>query len=87
MLPHEYEFTFWLTADSRELDDWSHAIYEAGGDDSSCGISNGSAFVTFHREGQSLEAAILSAMKTVRSAGMQVLTCEIAPEQLAAWPA
>ncbi len=81
-----YEFTLWLADDARDLDDWSHAVYEAGGDDSTCGLRSGQFYAAFGREAASLEAAIRSASETVRAAGMQVLRCEIEQDQMAAWP-
>ncbi len=82
-----YEFTLWLCDDSqRDLDDWSNAIYEAGGDDTNIGERDGRRFAVFDREANSLDEALRSAMDTVQSAGLRVVTCEIAEAALAtAW--
>jgi hypothetical protein len=85
MTKRVFEFTLWLADDPRELDDWSHAVFVAGGDDSTCGMHCGRLCASFHREAESLEDAIRSAHQTVRTAGLSVLRCEIEPEQMAAW--
>ncbi len=78
-----YHFTFSLSDDARPLDEWSNAVYSAGGDDSSCGISNGLPFAAFDREAASLEEAIGSAARQVQAAGLIILRCEIDAEELA----
>jgi hypothetical protein len=78
-----YHFTFSLSNDSRQLEEWSNAVYSAGGEDSSCGISNGLSFAAFDREAASLEEAIGSAARQVQAAGLTILRCEIDAEELA----
>ena len=85
MMTRVFEFTLWLADDARELDDWSHAVYVAGGADSTCGVHCGKLCASFHREADSLEDAIRSAQQTVRTAGLSVLRCEIESEQMASW--
>ncbi|MFA6046886.1 MAG: hypothetical protein WC718_18025 [Phycisphaerales bacterium] len=79
-----YQFTMWVDAGDRVLDEWADAIYEAGGDDTSPGVSNGKDHVDFHREATSLEEAIRSAHVTLAAAGLRVIRCEIDAEQSAA---
>ena len=79
-----FEFTLWLEPESRELLEWSNALYEAGADDSSAGEHCGEAYVSFHRE-ESFEAAVRSAYRDVQAAGGRVVRCEIAQEEMAAW--
>jgi hypothetical protein len=78
-----FEFTLWLADDPRELDDWSHAIYVAGGDDSTCGLRNGQPYAAFDREAASLEDAIRSAHQHVQAAGLRVLRCEMEEAEMA----
>lgn len=81
----QFEFTLWLAEDPRDLDDWSHALYETGADDSTCGLRMGQLYAAFSREAVSLEDAIRSAHQQVRAAGLRVLRCEMAEEDMAAW--
>jgi hypothetical protein len=81
----QFSFTLWLADDPRDVDDWSHALYEAGGSDSTCGISNGRLFAAFDREAVSLEDAIRSAHGNVATAGLRVVRCEMEVEDMAAW--
>ncbi len=80
-------FTFTLADDPRDLLEWSNALYEAGGDDTSPGERDGKLHVSFHREADTLEDALRSARRTVQAAGLRVVSCEI-PEaaMAAAWP-
>ena len=80
-----FEFTLWLEPESRDLLEWSNALYEAGADDSSPGVQCGEPCVTFHREAESFEAAVRSAYHDVQKAGCRVARCEIAQEEMAAW--
>ena len=80
-----YEFELFLADDPREIDEWSGAVLAAGGDDSTCAVIAEQLRVRFHREAESLEAAIRSAQETVRAAGLRVLHCQIEPEDMEAW--
>lgn len=80
-----YEFTLWLNYDARDLEEWSRALYAAGGDDSTAGLQAGQPFARFHREATSLEDAIRSASEHVRAAGLQVNRCEIEAHDMTAW--
>lgn len=79
----QFSFTLWLADDPRDVDDWSHALYEAGASDSTCGISNGQLFVDFDRQAASLEDAIRSAHRNVQAAGLRVLRCEMEEAEMA----
>jgi hypothetical protein len=78
-----FEFTLWLADDPRELDDWSHALYVAGADDCTPGLESGRLVVSFHRDAPSLEDAIRSAHQQLQTAGLRVLRCEMAEEDMA----
>lgn len=81
-----FEFTLWLMADQRDLVTRSNALYEAGADDCSPGEHCGEAYAAFHREAESFEDAVRSAIRDVHAAGCHVVRCEIDERQLAAWP-
>jgi hypothetical protein len=49
-----------------------NAVYEAGCDDGTLGVSNGETFVLLHREAKDLESAIRSAVADVQKAGCVV---------------
>ncbi len=80
-----YEFVLRLAEDPRDLLEWSNALYDAGGDDSSPGETDGQAFAKFHRDAETLEQAIRSARETVQAAGLRVVQCEIADETISVW--
>ncbi len=84
-----FEFKLWLAPDRRRrrLLEWSNALFAAGADDCSPGIRAGKAYVSFHREAKSLEAAVRSAYLDVRTTGRQVLCCEIDQEEIQRWTA
>lgn len=80
-----FEFTLWLTPESRHLIEWTNAFYAAGADDCSPGVHCGQPYATFHREVASFEEAVRSAHKDVKAAGCGVVRCEIAAEEMAGW--
>ena len=80
-----FEFTFWLAPESRDLLEWSTALYEVGADDCSPGIHCGQPYVSFHREATSFEEAVRSARNDAQAAGCRVLRCEIEDRELVAW--
>jgi hypothetical protein len=59
-----------------------NALYEAGCDDGTPGVSNGVPFVYFHREAKDLESAIRSAVADVQKAGCTVDCARIEREFL-----
>ncbi len=68
-----YEFTVQVASDSfDDLERWSNRLFESGCDDSSPGVYCGHPYVKFHREADTLEAAIASVVQTVRSTGVDV---------------
>lgn len=74
---HKYDFTL-ILAESLELtDDISDALFEAGCDDGTPGTCNGVFSIDFHREADSLERAICSAIRDVQTAGFKVERVEI----------
>jgi hypothetical protein len=66
---HTYAFTFILSGlDYDDVnDDTANKLYEAGCDDVLFGVSNGVVVLDFNREAEDLDAALLSAIRDVRS--------------------
>ena len=77
----EHEFTIVLTADPDEQD--AENLYGTFNDGTISTIA-GVPQIHFHREAASLEEAIRSAVRDVRSAGFQVERVEMQPDMLPA---
>jgi len=75
---NEYEFSLILKGTPELTEELANALFKAGCDDGSPGTCNGVFSIDFHREATSLEAAINSAIKNVRSAQCEVERVEIA---------
>lgn len=82
-----FAFTFVLDDDPRDLLDWSNALFEAGGDDSSPREHCGIPYVAFDREAESFEEAVRSARECILAAGLRILRCEIEEAEMHAWSA
>ena len=76
----KYEFTLILKGSPELTDEVANALFEAGCDDGSPGTCDGVFSIDFHRDADSLEAAILSAMMNVKTAGYEVDRVEIEAE-------
>jgi hypothetical protein len=74
---NKYEFRLILRGVRELTEELADRLYEAGCDDGSPGSSCGVASVDFHREAESLEAAIRSAIANVAAAGCAVERVEI----------
>ena len=72
-----YEFTLILSGSLELTEDIANALFEAGCDDGTPGTCNGVFSIDFHRDADSLEEAILSAIGHVNSAGYEVERVEI----------
>ncbi len=79
-LVKEHDFTLILTADPDE--EAADRLYGVC-DDSTLTTIAGVPQMHFHRAGASLEAAIRSAIASIRSVGFDVARVEIEPEALA----
>ncbi len=75
-----YEFTVILKGAVRLTEDVADALFAAGCDDATPSTCNRVFALAFHREANSLEEAIQSAMRDVKSAGFDVARVEIEPE-------
>lgn len=78
----KYEFTLILKGQFELTEEIADELFEAGCDDGTPGICNGVFLIDFHREGDSLEAAICSAIANVKSAGYEVARAEIETEAM-----
>jgi hypothetical protein len=73
----KYEFTLILKGAQELTEEMADALFEAGCDDGTPGTCNGVGSIDFHREAESLEEAIRSALANVKSAGYEVERVEI----------
>ena len=73
----KYEFTLILKGTLELTDEIADELFEAGCHDGTPGICNGKFTIDFHREAVSLDAAIRSAIESVKSAGYEVERVEI----------
>ena len=80
---NKYGFTLILSGSVELTEDVADALFEAGCDDATPGTCNGVFSIDFHREANSLEEAIRSAIANVRSAGYNVERVEIAAAAVA----
>jgi len=77
-----YQFTLILKGNLELTEEIADELFEAGCDDGTPGTCNGVFSVDFHREADSLEAAIQSAIANVKSAGYTVERVEIEAERM-----
>ena len=80
----KYEFTVVLDEPGDLSEELADRLFAVGCDDGTPGQSGGVVSVDFHREAESLETAIRSAVLDVRSAGCRVDRVELEPEAVAA---
>ena len=65
----KYEFTLILEGPLELTEDIADKLFEAGCDDGTPGTCNGIFSIDFHRQAESFEEAIRSAIADVKSAG------------------
>ena len=78
----KYEFTLILKGPLELTEDIADELFEAGCDDGTPGTCEGVFSIDFHREAESLEQAIRSAIGNVKAAGYEVERVEISPEAM-----
>jgi hypothetical protein len=78
----KYEFTLILRGSLELTEDIADELYAAGCDDGTPGTCEGVFSIDFHREAESLEQAIRSAIGNVKTAGYQVDHVEIPAEAM-----
>ena len=74
---NKYEFSLILKGSPELTEEIADELFEAGCDDGTPGTCNRVFSIDFHREADSLEAAINSAIKNVKSAGYDVERVQI----------
>ncbi len=79
----KYDFTLILSGSLELTDDVADALFQAGCRDGTPGTSEGVFSIDFHREADSLEEAIQSAIANIKSAGYGAKRVEIEAEALA----
>ncbi len=79
-----YEFAVILSKGTELTEDLSEDLFEAGCNDGSPGSCEGVVSIDFHREAESLEAAIRSAIADVQKAGCAVAQVTLEADDLAA---
>ena len=78
----KYEFALILKGQYELTEEIADELFEAGCDDGTLGVCNGVFSIDFCREGNSLEAAIRSAIADVKSVGYEVERAEIEVEAM-----
>ena len=73
----KYEFTLILKGSPELTEEIADELFEAGCDDGTPGTCNGVFSIDFHREGESLEAAIQSAIQKVQATGHEIAHVQI----------
>ena len=73
----KYEFSLILKGSPELTEQICDELFEAGCDDGTPGTCNGVFSIDFHREADSLEAAIKTAINNVKAAGYEVDHAEI----------
>ncbi len=68
----KYEFSLILKGSPELTEEIADQLFEAGCDDGTPGTCNGVFSIDFHREADTLEAAINSAIQNVKTAGYDV---------------
>ncbi len=68
----KYEFSLILKGPLELTEEIADKLFECGCNDATPGTCNGVFTIDFHREAESLEAAINSAIRNVRDAGQEV---------------
>lgn len=77
-----YEFILVLRNVDEDTPDLEDSLYEAGCDDALINFRNGAVYLDFDREAASLEDAVISAIKDIESASVDIDVISVAPENL-----
>lgn len=72
-----YDFKIILAAGTEITEELADRLFDAGCDDGTPGRFCGTPYVSFHREADSLESAIRSAVADVQKAGCVVVRLQI----------
>jgi len=77
-----YQFTLVLKNIDATISNMEDSFYEAGCDDALINFRNGAVYLEFDRESSSLEEAVISAIKDVKSASIEADVASVAPDNL-----
>lgn len=77
-----FHFTLVLKKVDENTPNIEDSLYEAGCDDALINFRNGAVYLEFDREASSLEEAVISAIKDVRSSSVDAEVASVAPENL-----
>ncbi len=77
-----YQFTLVLKNVNEKTPHLEDSLYEAGCDDALINYRNGAVYLEFDREAESLEDAVVSAIKNIRSATVDADVASVSPENL-----
>lgn len=77
-----YQFTLVLKNIDETTSNIEDSLYETGCDDALINFRNGTVYLEFDRESSSLEEAVISAIKEVRSASIEAEVASVAPDNL-----
>lgn len=80
--PNTYKFTLALKNVDESTDHIEDSLFEAGCDDALINFKNGAVYLEFERESDSLEEAVVSAIKNVQSSSVEADVAFVAPENL-----
>jgi len=75
-----YEFEIILSGDRFFSEEELNALYEAGCDDSSPTMIDGMLFISFDREAESMDRAVLSAIEDIKKSGVPQKVLKIVKE-------
>jgi hypothetical protein len=77
-----YQFTLVLKNVDEDVTSLEDKLYEAGCSDALIHFRNDAVYLEFDRESSSIEEAVISAIKDVQSASMDIDVASVAPENL-----
>ena len=81
-ITHTFQFTLVLKNVNENTPELEDTLYEAGCDDALIQYRNGAVYLDFDREASSLEEAVVSAIKDVKSVPIIIDVASVAPENL-----
>jgi len=77
-----FQFRLVLKNVDEDTSDLEDCLYEAGCDDALINFRNGRVYLDFTRESLSLQDAVISAIKDIKSASIEIDVASVAPEIL-----
>src|SRR5579864_5184959 len=75
-----FQFRLILKNVDENTSDLEDNLYEAGCDDALINFRNGRVFLDFSRESLTLQEAVISAIKDIKSASIEIDVASVAPE-------